>query len=106
MMPRMADCHPDRPHFGRGLCGRCYHEDHARRHGMVVPRRSNQMGLNHLGEGLDPVRPALRGVPDACPRCGNPCLRHYAGTPEVSCLPCGWEAILEPPRTAQGPAWR
>jgi hypothetical protein len=104
-MPRMADCHPDRIHFGHGLCGRCYYEDYKTRQGGRPVKHNSQMGL-HLGETLAPVRPALRAVPDACPRCGNACLRHYEGAPEVNCPLCGYEAILEPPRTAQGLAWR
>ena len=104
-MSRMADCHPDRVHFGRGMCGRCYYEDYRAQHGRRV-KHTSQMGLTHLGETLDPVRPALRHVPAGCPRCGNACLRHYQGAPEVACSLCGWEALLEPPRTAQGLAWR
>lgn len=27
---RMAECHPDRPHWGRGQCSTCYHREYAR----------------------------------------------------------------------------
>lgn len=64
------------------------------------------MGLTQLGEDLAPVIPALREVPVACPWCRSRYLRHVPDTPEVSCLLCGYEAILEPPRIAHGPAWR
>jgi hypothetical protein len=105
-MPRMADCHPDRRHVGRGFCASCYQDDYNRRHGRRLARRTNLTGLLHLGETLDPLLPALRWVPAACPWCHNACLRHYEGAPEVNCPLCGWEALLEPPRTAQGLAWR
>jgi len=76
------------------------------RRGFRAGKHTRQMGLTHLGEELAPVIPALRRVPDACPYCGNPCLHYHEGDHEVTCITCGWEALMAPPRTANGPAWR
>jgi len=73
---------------------------------LHVVRSTKKMGLNRLGEELHPIIPGLRAVPRSCPHCANPCLRHQTGSPEVNCPLCGWEALMEPPMTAHGPAWR
>jgi hypothetical protein len=70
-------------------------------------RTNNQMGLLRLGETLSsPTRPKLRTPPDSCPRCENKVLRHYVGSPEVTCICCGWEDTLEPPVGPNGLLWR
>jgi hypothetical protein len=94
---RVPVCHPERRHFGRGYCSTCYHVRW--RTGALtlireLPAPETQRRTQEEG-------PRLLGVPAACPRCENPCLRHYAGAPEVDCLLCGWEGHL---RLAQGVA--
>ena len=79
---------------------------HVGRRGYRGGKPTKQMGVNHLGDDLAPVIPALRAIPTVCPWCKGRVLRHYEGTPEVNCPTCGWEGLLEPPDTPNGPAWR
>lgn len=32
-MPRMADCHPDRPHLAKGMCNNCYRKANYHKYG-------------------------------------------------------------------------
>lgn len=45
-----ADCHPGRPHYGRGLCRGCY--DHHRDHGTLAnfPTRRWRLRLPEFAE--------------------------------------------------------
>jgi hypothetical protein len=52
-MTRMADCHPDRKHFGRGLCTKCH--ANRNRHMEVsegVPRATCHPDRAHCARGL------------------------------------------------------
>jgi hypothetical protein len=82
-------CHPERRHAGRGLCGKCYQD--ARKQGMGLFR--DRPAPEPLAEPVS----GLLALPEVCPRCGNACLRHYAGATEVNCF-CGWEGHLRHPK--------
>jgi hypothetical protein len=94
---RIPVCHPERRHFGRGLCSTCYHAGW--RSGRLtlireLPAPESRRRPVEMGA------PCLKGVPAMCPRCENPVLRHYAGAHEVNCPVCGWEGHLCEPGAA------
>lgn len=73
-MIRLATCHPDRPHHGRGLCASCY--DRERRYGQLpeVSRRNRTLELVQRAEKMKAELEAAEG---------------YAT------MPATWEAIAE-----------
>ena len=46
---RMADCHPDRKHFGKGLCSPCYQRQYYHPHPEV--NRENKLLWRHSESG-------------------------------------------------------
>lgn len=89
---RRARCHPDRPHYMHNECKSCAEKTRRRK----KKGQYKLMGLTNLGEELKPVAPTLRVIPEHCPKCSNECMRHYQGSPEVTCMICGYEGFLEP----------
>lgn len=96
---RMARCHADQPNVRRGMCAGCLDA-------FQRGDRPNGTGLRGLGDSLGSMLPLLKQIPETCLRCENPVLTHYEGSPEVNCIRCGWEGLLEPPVGPNGPLWR
>jgi hypothetical protein len=77
MTIRMAECHPDRPHHGLGLCSSCHSTRHRAEHRAGVapqPRRKTALELVQRAERMKAELEAAEG---------------YAT------MPATWEAIAE-----------
>lgn len=93
---RVPECHPDRPHRGLGLCGKCYHHARYWQDPEVARARSRDWNRAHAG-GIREKRLAydwqrLYGITPAdydqmldeqggvCAVCGEPeTARHQSG---------------------------
>lgn len=63
---RMADCHPDKPHWARGFCGTCYQRWWNEQN---PGRRAERIKANRRPSGCHPEKPELaRGLCNTCYR--------------------------------------
>ena len=73
---RLADCHPDRPHYCKGQCRSCYQLAYQRAHPAQtwrIQRKSNQTKrFRLLGITRDQLDQMLRKAGGVCPVCLRP----------------------------------
>ena len=79
---------------------------HVGRRGYRGGKPTKQMGVNHLGDDLLPVIPAFTVPPKSCDHCHARIVNYRHGDTFVHCYACGWEHLMAPPDTPNGPAWR
>ena len=119
-----ASCHPDRPHFAKGLCCACYNRTWKSRrvpachpdlpyearglcHKCYFKMRREQAPPKHIEARVaDPgpapcriegmVQHVFETVPEACPKCHSPVLTYILYGVECQ-FGCGWTGYLVRP---------